>query len=68
MSKKLTRDATNELRSLQASERSLLAAAVRYGASIGQKGAGATRSAAELDAAARTYWAAIEDYRKLRGG
>jgi hypothetical protein len=65
MSKKL-RDVTNELRALQTSERSLLAAAVRYGKSIGMKGQGATRSAAELDAAARTYWAAIEDYRKNR--
>lgn len=64
---KHSRDATNELRALQAAERSLLAAGVRYGSNVGKDTKGATRSAADLDAAARTYAAAVTDWRKLMG-
>lgn len=62
------RDATLELRALQSAERQFLAAGKRYGSALGAPGPFATKTARELDAAARAYWDAIEDYRKTRGG
>ena len=56
-------DATLELKQLQTAERLFLAAGKRYGSALGQAGPFATRTARDLDVAARAYWDAIEDFR-----
>ena len=56
-------DVTIELKQLQSAERMFLAAGKRYGSALGQDSPFATSTSRELDAAARTYWDAIEAFR-----